>query len=84
LLNNHFEEQALTDGPKQSLQPQNKVGRPAYLVSLSALFCARYQSSKWIFVAATDSTSKTKQGRWYVPLISEFNKMSIQSTNMII
>jgi hypothetical protein len=39
---------------------------PAGLVGQPALLCAC--SSKWIFVAATYSTNKTKQGRLYVLL----------------
>jgi hypothetical protein len=32
-------------------------------------------SSKGIFAVAANSTNKTKQGEWFVPLISPFIKM---------
>jgi hypothetical protein len=47
-------------------------------------------SSEWNFAVAPDITNKAKQGRWYVPLISLFNTMSVvwtkrmqQSTTLV-
>jgi hypothetical protein len=78
----HLEEQLLVAETKQCRHsrlpcwPDCLVGPTALLAQLPCFVPATIAcSSKWIFVAATNSTNKAKQGRWYVPIISLFNNV---------
>jgi hypothetical protein len=41
-------------------------------------------SWKWILAMATDITSKTKLGRWYVPLLRLFYMMSMGTVHIYV
>jgi len=81
----HLEMEALVVGTKQNKQAQHNAGRPDSLASLpdlsACLLCFVPDTStcslKLIFAVPTNSTSKAKQGRWCIPLISLFNMISM-------